>query len=149
MTVNQKKHISGLLNVLPAVLLSVWYLFAVSGIDIHRDAEHGQVFVVPGFVGYDCDLIHPEQHCFDTAMDAECLDGEDCCSDDFTAVLAQGEDPYSGADILPAPVSVPFAALYALSASVETAAGVSGGRGNAPPPPEPSARFSKLSVLRI
>ena len=150
MKVNQKKrHTSGLSSVLTAVLLSVWYLFAVSGIDVHRDAEHGHVFVVPGFVGFDCELIHPDQHCLDSSMEPECLDGEDCCSDDFNAVLVQGEDPESGSDILPSPVSIPFASLHALSASAETAAGVPFGRGNAPPPPEPSVYFFKLSVLRI
>lgn len=149
MKVNQKKYITRLSGVLPALLLSVWYLFAVSGIDIHRDADHGRVFVVPGFFGYDCETIHPDLHCLDTAMEAECMDDEDCCSDDFAAVLAQGEDPDSGAEILPPPASIPCAALHAGSASALYAAAISGGRGNAPPPPEPSVSFSKLSVLRI
>ena len=149
MRVNRKKHISGLLSALPAVLLSVWYLLAVSGIDIHRDAEHGKVFVVPGFVGCYCEFIHPDQHCLDTSADPECFDDEDCCSNDFTAVLALGEDPDSDSVILPAPVSFPFSALrLADSASAGSAAGVSG-RGNAPPPSELSVSISKLSVLRI
>ena len=149
MGVNPKKHTSALFSFLPAVLLSVWYLFAVSGIDIHRDAEHGQVFVVPGIVGCDCDLIHPGQHCSDSAEDAECLDGEDCCSDYFTAVLALGEDPDTGEGFLPLPVSIPFSAPHIDPASVEIASCLPGGRGNAPPPREHSASFSKLSVLRI
>ncbi len=134
---------------MPAILLSVWYLLAIGGIDIHWDAEHGQVFVVPGIVGCDCDLIHPDQHCSDTPSDAECLDGEDCCSDWFSVVPALGEDPESGNGFLPAPVSIPFTALHPYSASGETAACISAVWGNAPPPPEPYVSFSKLSVLRI
>lgn len=134
---------------MPAVLLSVWYLFAICGIDIHRDAEHGEVFVVPGVVGCDCELIHPGRHCFDTSSDADCLDGEECCSDSFTAVLALGEDPDSGESFLPAPVSIPFAALHAHSECAATAACVPGGRANAPPLPWSHTPFSKLSVLRI
>ena len=134
---------------MPAVLLSVWYLFAVCGIDIHRDAEHGQVFVVPGFVACDCDLIHPGQHCSDTARDAECLEDEECCSDDFTAVLALGEDPDSGTDMLPTPVSIPCAVLHSHSLLTGCMPGVSVGWGNSPPVPERSVSFSKLGVLRI
>ena len=146
---NPKKHTSGLFSFLPAVLLSAWYLFAVCGIDIHRDAEHGQVFVVPGIVGCDCDIIHPGQHCSDTADDTECLDGEDCCSDIFTAVLALGEDPDTGEGSMPLPVSIPLSAMHPLSASIGTASCIPGGWGNAPPPREPSTFFSRLSVLRI
>ncbi|MBO6045307.1 MAG: hypothetical protein J6P69_05595 [Bacteroidales bacterium] len=145
---NHKKHTPRLCGLMPAILLSVWYLCAVCGIDIHRDAEHGQVFVVPGFVGFDCDLIHPGQHCFDTATDTDCLDGEDCCSDDFTAVLALGEDPDSGADILPAPVSIPFSAFHPHHISAGMAA-VSGVWCNGPPAPLLSVSFLKSSVLRI
>ena len=146
---NPKKHTSGLFSFLPPVLLSVWYLFAVSGIDIHLDAEHGKAFVVPGIVGCDCRLIHPGQHCSDSAEEADCLDGEDCCSDSFTAVLALCEDPDSGDNLLPPPVSIPFAALHPHSASANTADCLSGGWGNAPPPPLIRFTFSKLSVLRI
>lgn len=133
---------------MPAVLLSVWYLFAVCGIDIHRDVEHGHVFVVPGFVACDCDLIHPGQHCSDTARDVECLEDEECCSDDFTAVLALGEDPDSGADILPAPASIPFTALHPHHCFAETTV-VSDLFCNGPPKPDLSVSFLKSSVLRI
>lgn len=144
---NPKKHTSGLFSLMPALLLSAWYLFAVCGIDIHRDAEHGQVFVVPGIVGCDCEIIHPGQHCFDTTSDTDCLDDEDCCTDFFTVVQALGEEPEAGAGFPPAPASILFAALHPQSASAQAAACPGGRWGNAPPPPEPY--FSKLGVLRI
>lgn len=146
---NHKKHTSGLFRFLPPVLLSVWYLLCVCGIDIHSDVEHGQVFVVPGIIGCDCDLIHPGQHCFDTADDGDCLDGEECCSDFFSAVLAQGEDQDSGDNLPSAPVSELVATLHPQSVPAGTAACISGLRGNAPPPPLIRFPFSKLSVLRI
>ena len=85
-----KNHRICLFQALPALLLAVWYLFAVTGIDVHRDAEHGQTYVVSGLSGGDCERIHPDHHCHDADAEGECLSDEECCSDDFEAVLAVG-----------------------------------------------------------
>ena len=74
------------------LLLAVWYLLAVTGIDIHRDIEHGHSYIVPSLIGGNCELIHPDHHCHDEAHEEGCLDGEDCCSNDYLTLIAQGED---------------------------------------------------------
>lgn len=77
-----------------AVLLALWYLLSVVGLDVHRDLEHGRTYVVCGLTGGDCEAIHPEHHCHDCDdSEGECLSGEDCCSDDFEAVLSVGGAP--------------------------------------------------------
>lgn len=98
-------HIKAWSSAVAAVLLAAWYLLSVVGLDVHRDLEHGRTYVVCGLTGGDCEAIHPEHHCHDhdCAAEGECLSGEDCCSDDFEAVLSVG-----GAPDVP---SVPAAAL--------------------------------------
>ena len=136
-----------LFQVLPALLLAVWYLFAVTGIDVHRDAEHGRTYVVSGLSGCDCERIHPEHHCHDSATEGECLEGEECCSDDFEAVLALGETEEAGLD-LSVPVSAfPVPELFAQA--VPTQGSFSMVRCEGPPPLEPAAAFIELCVLRI
>ena len=103
-----KNHRPSLFHALPALLLAAWYLLSVAGIDVHRDAEHGETYVVWGLTGCDCERIHPEHHCHDHGhAEGACLDGEDCCTDDFEAVLSVGGAP-------DAPV-IPAASLTALA----------------------------------
>ena len=130
-----------------AALLCVWYLLSVTGIDIHSDHEHGQTYVVSGLTGCDCEHIHPGHHCHDTAAEGLCAEGEDCCSDDFEAVLAPGEDADEGID-LSAPVSAaPVFAAFVPAMPVSGAP--SGVRCDGPPPPGPSPAFIACCVLRI
>ena len=94
-----------------AVLLAAWYLLSVVGLNVHADREHGRTYVVCSLSGGDCEAIHPEHHCHDHACaghdcesaacrpddpahaEGECEAGEDCCSDDFEAVLSVGGTP--------------------------------------------------------
>ena len=136
-----------LFQTLPAFLLAVWYLFAVTGIDVHRDAEHGRTYVVSGLNGCDCERIHPDHHCHDSATEGQCMEGEDCCSDDFEAVLALGEAAETGVD-LSAPISAsPVPAVHVQAVPVPGAFSVI--RCEGPPPPELPAAFIELCVLRI
>ena len=129
------------------LLLAVWYLLAMTGIDIHRDAEHGRTYVVPGLIGGDCELIHPGHHCHDETHEEGCLDGEDCCSNDFLTLIAQGED----ASWAPA-VSV-FSKVIAASAvplSIRPVSIFLWRKSGVPPPsPFPDTVFHLLRVLRI
>ena len=93
-----------------AVLLAAWYLLSVVGLDVHADREHGRTYVVCSLFGGDCDAIHPDHHCHDCgAEEGECLSGEDCCSDDFEAVLSVGGAP--GAPAVPAATLIGVAVL--------------------------------------
>lgn len=104
----RKGYISGLLPAVSAALLCVWYLLSVVGLDVHSDNEHGRTYVVSGLTGGNCEAIHPEHHCHDCDhADGECLEGEECCSDSFEAVLSVGGAP-------DAPV-IPAASLTALA----------------------------------
>jgi len=81
--------------------LTVWYILAVTGIDVHTDSEHGQVYVAPSFLSLDCEHLHPHDHCHDLDCNCEenhmhcvhpgCEEDEECCHDDFLYVLAQGK----------------------------------------------------------
>ena len=86
----RKGHIKDWASVVSAALLACWYLLSVIGLDVHQDKEHGRTYVVCGITGGDCEAIHPHVHCHDADAEGECLSDEECCSDDFEAVLAVG-----------------------------------------------------------
>ena len=147
-TVYRKGLITDAVNVLSAVLLVVWYVLSVSGLDVHDDREHGHTYVVCSASGCDCEHIHPEAHCHDHAADAdgECLADEECCSDDFEAVLSLSESQDGGSPDLTAPVQAlpgilppgPLPATESPARAIRRHA----------PPPDPLVYFLKLSVLR-
>ena len=142
-----KNHRPSLFHALPALLLAAWYLLSVAGIDVHRDAEHGETYVVWGLNGCDCERIHPEHHCHDHGhAEGACLDGEDCCTDDFEAVLSVGLGPDGPA--------VPAAALFGVallpSATVCPAAFAPCATLRGPaPPPGGGALLTRICVLRV
>ena len=142
-----KGFISAWASALPAALLAVWYLLAVTGLDVHADSEHGRTYVVSSVSGGDCEHIHPEYHCHDgEASEGECLAGEECCSDVFSAVLSltDREDSADSDFVVPF-VEIPcfwgMAALVPGRTALSVLHGVS-------PPPDPGRYLSKLSVLR-
>lgn len=129
------------------ILLIAWYLLAVTGINIHRDAEHGRTYVVPSLIGCDCELIHPAHHCHDMCREDGCLEGEDCCSNDFHAVVTQGEDT-DGVPSLPLR-SVCFIALPLSAALPVCLFSRRADHGGPPLSPPVASPFERLRVLRI
>ena len=142
-----KKHKYDRFLTLPALLLAVWYLLSVAGIDIHRDHEHGRTYVVWSVAGCDCESIHPEHHCHDCAhAGGLCTEDEDCCSDDFEAVLSlSGADDGSRPDLSAPEFPVPTA-LAAVPAGRPTV--ILPFNGNVSPPPGTGGRLSLLCILR-
>lgn len=134
-------------DVVATVLLTMWYLLAVSGLDIHQDREHGQTYVVCSVAGSDCERIHPECQCHDHApAGGACMEGEDCCSDDFRAVLSLSDGNGAGQPDLSAPVlEVPC--LLSPEASVPAPAFRGLLAAHSPPPVSPHP-LSLLCVLR-
>ena len=144
---NPKIHRSESRCLLPALLLAVWYLLSVTGLDVHSDHEHGRTYVVCGLTGCDCEHIHPHTHCHDTDPERECLEGEECCSDDFEAVLSLSDGSDRMCADFPAPVSQ-LTAIQAASA-VTVPALVSPILKTGPPPPLPrGGRLSLFCTLR-
>lgn len=129
------------------LLLAVWYLLAVTGIDIHRDIEHGHSYIVPSLIGGNCELIHPDHHCHDEAHEEGCLDGEDCCSNDYLTLIAQGEDAswVPALTVFSKVIAAPVISLTIRSVSfyLKKESGVP------PPSPFPETVFQLLRVLRI
>lgn len=145
---NGKGLINALLSALSAVLLVAWYLLAVSGLDVHRDNEHGRTYVVCSVAGCDCERIHPECHCHDhDSAGGSCLEGEDCCSDDFRAVLSIADNC---APVMP-DLSVPFISLPVLPVISQAVLPERSGPvpGMHSPPPDPAGLFRKLCVWRV
>ena len=144
--VNTNKHRWMVSQALPAVLLAVCYLCSIVGLDIHRDNEHGHIYVVSGIASHECESIHPGSHCHDSESEEACLEDESCCSDDFRAVTAPSE-------ISEAQHVVPATANCCLVPVCQAAVPAFGGASPIfsanPPPPEPSAYLSKLCVLRV
>ena len=132
---------------LPALLLAVWYLLSVAGLDVHRDHEHGRTYVVCGITGCDCEHIHPHTHCHDTTHEGTCMEDEECCSDDFEAVLSlsDGDERLQAGQTLHA---TPLPALfYPLDITVP-ARTVPVFRTGPPPPSPQGGRLSLFCTLR-
>lgn len=140
------KHRWTLSQALPAVLLAVWYLFSIVGLDIHRDNDTGNVYVVSGIASHECESIHPGSHCHDSESEEACLEDESCCSDDFRAVTAPCE-------ISEAQLTIPATTLFCLMPVFQAAVPACGEAHPVfsanPPPSEPSAYLSMLCVLRV
>ena len=131
---------------LPAVLLAVWYLCSIVGLDIHRDNEHGNVYVVSGIASHECESIHPGSNCHDSESEEACLEDESCCSDDFRAITAPSEISETQHVI---PATMLFCTVPVLQAAVPACKVAHPVFSANPPPPEPSAYLSKLCVLRV
>ena len=146
----QHRHIKGWSSALAAVMLATWYLLSVVGLDVHQDREHGATYVVCGLTGGNCEAIHPEHHCHDCDHDHDadgaCMDDEDCCSDDFEAVLSVGGAP--DAPVVPAAAVSALALLPAASAAPAAAPCRILPRRHAPPP-DGIPSYLKLRVLRV
>ena len=140
------KHRRAIFKALPAVLLAVWYLCSIVGLDIHRDNEHDIVYVVSGIASHECESIHPGSHCHDSKSEEACLEDESCCSDDFRAVTTPGESSEVQHVV---PATAHFFLLPVFQVTVPSFAGASLAFSANPPPPEPSAYLSKLCVLRV
>ena len=140
------KHRWTLSQALPAVLLAVWYLFSIVGLDIHRDNEHGNVYVVSGIASHECESIHPGSHCHDSESEEACLEDESCCSDDFRAITAPSEISETQHVI---PATMLFCTVPVFQLAVPACEEAPLAFSSNPPPPEPSAYLSKLCVLRV
>lgn len=139
-----KKHRTGFLPSLATLLLVVGYLVSVSGIDVHFDVEHGRTYVVSGFFASNCESIHPHSHC--SGSDEDCLEDEECCSDDLRAVLSQS-DGSDGQPEIPAPESRFMAVCHPVAApAVSRVARVARFQR---PPPDPVGACSRFCVLRV
>ena len=132
---------------LPALLLAVWYLLSVAGLDVHRDHEHGRTYVVCGITGCDCEHIHPHTHCHDTTHEGTCMEDEECCSDDFEAVLSlsDGDERLQAGQTLQA---TPLPALLCPLDITVPARSVPVFRTGPPPPLPPGGRLSLFCTLR-
>ena len=139
-----KKYRTGFFSSLATLLLVVGYLLSVNGIDVHFDLEHGRTYVVSGFFASDCESIHPHSHCSDS--EADCLDDEECCSDDLRAVLSQSD----GSDCQP---EIPAPAFSFVAACRPVAAPAVSGAVRVErfrrPPPDPVGACSRFCVLRV
>ena len=132
---------------LPALLLAVWYMLSVTGLDVHRDHEHGRTYVVSGITGCDCEHIHPHTHCHDTAHEGACMEDEECCSDDFEAVLSlsDGDERLQVGQTLPATPLPAF--VYPLDIAVPARLAPVF-RTGPPPPLPPGGLLSLFCTLR-
>lgn len=101
---------------LAALLVSVCYIVAFLGFDIHSCSDDGHVYI--GFLanGISCENLHPDTPCHhhhDCCCNCECEEdgceeGEDCCSDSIQRITLSG----SGDDA-PAALAAPAQPLIA------------------------------------
>jgi len=146
--VKGKGSIHTVVSAVSSALLILWYLLAVSGLDVHADSEHGEVYVVSSLSGGNCERIHPHEHCHDEASGDEhaCGFGEECCSDVFAAVLSL-TGGNSGRPDLTAPV---FSLVsFAWCPAVFTETGPSWSVRTFASPPDIKGSLSKLCVFRV
>lgn len=68
------------ISAVASALLSIWYLTAIVGIDIHVDHHDGKVYVVSMLAHTDCESLHPgdECHCLEHHSGLCHGDDEDC-----------------------------------------------------------------------
>lgn len=94
-----------------AVLLTAWYLFAVTGFDIHRCSCSGMTYIEPLFAGISCNEIHPDFHCChhneteEHSCHGKCehcsgyQDKDGCCTDEIEVIILSGFE--TGQDCVP------------------------------------------------
>lgn len=78
-----------------AVLLSVWYLIAVTGFDVHRCSYNGRTYIEPLAAGISCNDIHPDTPCCHHDGPEEmscnnCQEDEECCTDEIEVIILPG-----------------------------------------------------------
>lgn len=68
------------ISVAACALLSVWYLAAIVGFDVHTDHHEDEVYVVSLLGRTDCESLHPEDvcHCLEHQCGHCHADDEDC-----------------------------------------------------------------------
>lgn len=99
-----------------AVLMTLFYMVAVGGFDVHSDHESGQVYFRLLSAGISCDAVHPDAPCHHNHAEG-CEEEEDCCSDNIL-VLSIAGDGGSSDEFLPQP-SVCFCAELPCAACAE------------------------------
>ena len=77
-----------------AVLMTLFYMVAVGGFDVHSDHESGQVYFRLLSAGISCDAVHPDAPCHHNHTDG-CEEEEDCCSDNIFVLSITGDDSSS------------------------------------------------------
>lgn len=95
---------------LAALLVSVCYIVAFLGFDVHICSDDGHVYI--GFLvnGISCENLHPDTPCHShggcCCCECEgegCEEGEDCCSDSIQRITLPGSGDDSQS-VLAAPV---------------------------------------------
>jgi len=51
------------INISASLLLCLWYIMAIAGLDIHSDRHDSRTYVVSLLEGISCEVIHPEDEC--------------------------------------------------------------------------------------
>ena len=74
-----KTHIKAM-----SLMLTLWYMIAVVGINIHTCATSGLTYVSPLPFGMSCSEIHHDIHC--------CDHHDGCCSNDVHKLQLSGSD---------------------------------------------------------
>lgn len=83
------------------ILVLAMYIFAITGIDIHKDIEHDDVYVISALQNSSCERIHPEHHCHDHESESDghcscrCIEDEHCCTDNFILLLTSADVDHS------------------------------------------------------
>ena len=98
----------GFLVKFTAVLMTLFYMVAVGGFDVHSDHESGQVYFRLLSAGISCDAVHPDAPCHHNHAEG-CEEEEDCCSDNIFVLSITGDD--SSSDDLQISPRVSFCAV--------------------------------------
>lgn len=133
------------ISTLFSVLLSVWYMAAIIGLDVHIDHHDGEIFVVSLLGRTDCESLHPEDvcHCVEHHH-GHCNSQDEDCENEIGVITVTGDGYDFVCDFVQAPVIVPDVASvpasdFAAPLRVETVSFET-------PPRE---RLSNLCVLRV
>jgi len=88
-----------------SLLLSVWYLMAVVGFDVHYDHHDEEVFIVSLLCRTDCESIHPldECHCIDHHL-GQCHSDDEDCENEISILSLTGDGHNYVCDYVPSSV---------------------------------------------
>jgi len=80
-----------------SLLLCIWYLTAIVGIDIHTNHHDGDVFVVSLLGRTDCESLHPDDvcHCVEHHC-GNCHSDDEDCENEISLITLTGD----GSDIV-------------------------------------------------
>jgi len=98
-----KNHISNTAS----LLVALWYVAAIVGLDIHTNHHDGEVFVVSLLGHTDCESLHPTDkcHCMEHHHGL-CHEHDEDCENETVFVSLTGDGFDSTFDFTPIPVSI-------------------------------------------